>query len=86
MVGWGCCLPLCMSFVVLAESMLFVELAKAEDDWLWRSSRTSNKLEHELCCFGKPVVERAKGRIENTGYEVMAKALCGSLLWMMIAA
>jgi hypothetical protein len=64
--------------------MLFVELAKVEDGWLWRSDRTGNKPELELGCFGKFVGERAKGRMENTNCEAMANALCGSVLWMMI--
>jgi hypothetical protein len=57
--------------------MLFMESAKAEDGWLWHSDRTGNRQVLELAYFGKFVVERAKGRMENTSCEVMATALCG---------
>jgi hypothetical protein len=52
--------------VELAESMLFVELAKAEGGWLWHNGRIDNK--QELVpgyCLGEFVVERAKGRIRD---------------------
>jgi hypothetical protein len=52
---------------------------------LWHSDRISNKLELGLSCFGKLVVERAKGRMENTDRVAVANALCDSLLWMIIA-
>jgi hypothetical protein len=39
----------------------------------------------ELGYFGKLAVENAKGKMENIGCEVVANALCGLLLWMMIA-
>jgi hypothetical protein len=66
--------------VELTNDILFVELVKVEAGLLWCSDRTSNKLELELGCFGRFVVERAKDRMENTGCGVMANALCGSLL------
>jgi hypothetical protein len=70
--------------VELEESMLFVELTKAENDWLWHNDRIGNKSKLGSGCLGKFVVERAKGKMENTGYEAMSIALCDSLLWMMI--
>jgi hypothetical protein len=51
--------------------------------WLWHSGRIGNKSELWLDCFGK-LVERAKGRMENTDCEIVANALCGSILWTMI--
>jgi hypothetical protein len=57
--------------------MLFMESAKAEDGWLWHSDRTGNRPVLELAYFGKFVVERAKGRMENTSCEVMTTTLCG---------
>jgi hypothetical protein len=42
--------------VVLVEGMLFVDLVKAEDGWLWCSDRIGNKPELELGCFGQFVV------------------------------
>jgi hypothetical protein len=71
--------------MVLTQGMLFVELAKAEDGWLWRSDKIGNKLELEVGCFGKLVVERAKGTMENIDCEVVVNALCGSLHSTMIA-
>jgi hypothetical protein len=65
-----------MWFVILVEGMLFVELVKAEGGWLWRIGRIGNKSELGLVCFAKLVVERAKGRMENTDCEVVANALC----------
>jgi hypothetical protein len=47
------------------DGMLFVELAKAIDDWLWHNGRINNMLEVGLGYFGKLVVERAKDRMEN---------------------
>jgi hypothetical protein len=43
--------------------MLFVELVKIADDWLWHSGRIGNM--PDLGYFGNLVVERAKDRIEN---------------------
>jgi hypothetical protein len=45
--------------------MLFVELAKVMYDWLWRSGRIGNMLEVGFGYFGKLVVERVNGRMEN---------------------
>jgi hypothetical protein len=66
--------------VELVEDMVFVEFVKAEGSLLWPSDRTGNKMELELGCFGRFVVGRAKGRMENTGCGAMANALCGSLI------
>jgi hypothetical protein len=66
--------------VELAEGMLFVELMKTGDDWLWHSDRTDNKPELFLGCLGEFVAEKVRGRTKNIGYEVMPIALCDSLL------
>jgi hypothetical protein len=66
--------------------MLFVKLAKAGGDWLWRSDRIDNKPKLPLGCLVGFVVERTKGRIENIGDEVEPIPLCDLLLWMMIVA
>jgi hypothetical protein len=47
--------------------MLFVELAKDEDDWLWHSGMTGNMPEHALGCFGRHAVEKAKGKMGSIG-------------------
>jgi hypothetical protein len=49
-----------------AGGMLFVELMKAMDGWLWCNSRIDNMLEFGLGYSGKLVVERAKDMMENT--------------------
>jgi hypothetical protein len=51
--------------VALLEDMLFVELAKVVDDWLWYSSMISNRLGLELDCFDRLVVENVKGKMES---------------------
>jgi hypothetical protein len=49
--------------------MLFVELAKVEDDWLWHSDMTGNMPEVEFGYFGRLGLENADGRTGNiTGY------------------
>jgi hypothetical protein len=45
--------------------MLFVELAKVVDDWLWHSGGIDSMPEVGLAYFGKLVVERAQDRMEN---------------------
>jgi hypothetical protein len=45
--------------------MLFGELAEVVGDWLWHNDRTGNKAVLGLGCFGRLVVECAKGRIDN---------------------
>jgi hypothetical protein len=53
----GLCLALDRLFVELEKGMLFVELAKAGDDWLWYSDWIDNKPELALgfvwVCGGK---------------------------------
>jgi hypothetical protein len=70
--------------IELAKDMLFMELTKGEGDWLWHSGTIGNKSKLGLGCLGEFVMERAKGIMENTGYDVMPIALCDSLLWTMI--
>jgi hypothetical protein len=53
--------------VALPEGILFVELAKVEDCWLWHSDMISNKLEPGLGCFRRLAVERANGKMESVG-------------------
>jgi hypothetical protein len=53
--------------VALLEGMLFVELVKVEDGWLWHSDMTGNKPRVRLGCFGRLFVEKAKGKIESIG-------------------
>jgi hypothetical protein len=66
--------------VILAEGMLFLELAKVKDGWLWYSGMIGNKSERGIDYFGKVVVETTKGTMENTDCEAVANVLCGSLL------
>jgi hypothetical protein len=51
--------------VALLEDMLFVELAKVMDDWLWHSGMIGNKPRLELGCFGRLVVGNVKRMMEN---------------------
>jgi hypothetical protein len=57
--------------------MLFVELAKVVDDWLWRSGRIANMLEVGLDYFVKLVVERVKDRMDNVSGSRGVIAWCG---------
>jgi hypothetical protein len=41
------------------------KLAEIEDGWLWCSDMIGNKPELELGYFGRLIVERAKGKMEN---------------------
>jgi hypothetical protein len=43
--------------------MLFVELEKVENGWLWHNDMTDNMPELELGCFGKLAVGKAKGKM-----------------------
>jgi hypothetical protein len=61
-------------------------VGRAEDDWWWHSDRIGNMAELGCGCLGKFAMGRAKGRMENTGCEVMTIALCDSLLWLMVVA
>jgi hypothetical protein len=74
--GW-CYYTLGRWFAELLGDMLFVELAKVVDDWLWRSGRIANMLEVGLDCFVKLVVERVKDRMENVAGSGGAIAWCG---------
>jgi hypothetical protein len=53
--------------VALLEGILFVELVKVEDDWLWCSDMIGNKLELGLGYFCRLTVERVNGKIESIG-------------------
>jgi hypothetical protein len=41
--------------------MLFVELVRVEDDWLWHSDMTVNKPEVGLGYFDRIIAEEARG-------------------------
>jgi hypothetical protein len=56
-----------MWFVALPKGMLFVELVKAQDGWLWCSGMTGNKLEVGLGCFGRLATKRMKGKMGSIG-------------------
>jgi hypothetical protein len=71
--------------VKLAESMLYVELAKAGGGWLWHNDMIDNKSEPVPGCLGGLAVEKSKGGMGNINGEEVAIALCDLLLWMMIA-
>jgi hypothetical protein len=45
--------------------MLFVELVKVDDSWLLHSGMIDNKTELELGYFGRLLVERVRGKMEN---------------------
>jgi hypothetical protein len=45
--------------------MLFVELVKVEDGWLWCSGMTSSMPEVGFGCYDRLVMENAKGRMGN---------------------
>jgi hypothetical protein len=45
--------------------MLFAELTKVEDDWLWHNGRIGSMSEVGFGCFGKLAVEEAKDKMEN---------------------
>jgi hypothetical protein len=53
--------------------MLFAELAKVDDEWLWYNGRIGSMLE---VGFGKLVVE-AKDRMENIAGNMEPTAWCG---------
>jgi hypothetical protein len=50
--------------VVLVEGMLFSELVKVEDDWLWHNGRIGSMSKVSFGCFGKLVVKE-ENRMEN---------------------
>jgi hypothetical protein len=45
--------------------MLYVELVKVEDGWLWRSSMTGSMSEVRFGCYDRFVAENVKGRMGN---------------------
>jgi hypothetical protein len=49
--------------VALPEDMLFVELVKVVDDWLWHSDMIDNRSGLGLDSFDRLVVENAKGKM-----------------------
>jgi hypothetical protein len=51
--------------VAPVRGMLFVELVKVEDDWLWRSGMTGNMSEVGFGYFGRLGLENAEGRMRN---------------------
>jgi hypothetical protein len=54
-----------MLFVAPVRGMLFVELAKIEDGWLWRSCMAGSMPRVGFGCYDRLVVENVKGRIGN---------------------
>jgi hypothetical protein len=54
--------------------MLFVELVRVVNGWLWHSDMIHNKPGLEFGCFGRLAVKNAKGRMENIadGRELLA--------------
>jgi hypothetical protein len=53
--------------VALPEGMLFMELVKARDDWLWRSDMTGNKTVVRLDYFGRIVAKKVMGKMQSIG-------------------
>jgi hypothetical protein len=54
-----------MLYGELVEGMLFRELAQVEGGWLGHNDMIGNRLEHGLGCFGRLVLEKAKGMMES---------------------
>jgi hypothetical protein len=52
-----------MLFVELAEGVLFVELVKVEDGWLWHSGMISSMPEIGFGYLYKPVVKKSKDKM-----------------------
>jgi hypothetical protein len=48
--------------------VLFVELMKVVDDWLWCSDRIDNKPKLGLGYLDSSTMGRMKGKIESIGY------------------
>jgi hypothetical protein len=63
--------------VASAGGMLFVELAKVEDDWLCHSNMTGNMPEVGFGYFGRLGLENADGRIGNITSYAEPIAWCG---------
>jgi hypothetical protein len=51
--------------VALVKGMLFVELTKVEDGWLWHNDRIGSMPEVGFDCFDKLVVEKVNDRMGN---------------------
>jgi hypothetical protein len=51
--------------VALVKGMLFVELTKVEDGWLWHNGRIGSIPEVGFDCFDKLVVEKVNDRMGN---------------------
>jgi hypothetical protein len=47
--------------------MLFMGLAKVEDDWLWYSDMTGNKSKVGLDYFDRLAAGKSKGKMESIG-------------------
>jgi hypothetical protein len=71
--------------VALSEDMLFVELAKVVDDWLWRSRMIGNTLGLGLDYFGRLVLRNVNGKMENIAGGGEPIAWCGWLLLVLFA-
>jgi hypothetical protein len=63
--------------VILTEGMVFAELAKVEDSWLWCNDRIDSMLKVGFDCFGMLVVDEANDRKENTAGGEEPIAWCG---------
>jgi hypothetical protein len=51
--------------VLLVKCMLFTELVKVEDGWLWSNGRIGSMPKVGSYYFGRLVVEEAKDRMKN---------------------
>jgi hypothetical protein len=54
-----------MLFVALPGGMLFMELTKVEDNWLWCSCMIGNKPKLGLSYFGRLAVGKGKCKMES---------------------
>jgi hypothetical protein len=57
--------------------MLFEELVKVADDWLWRNGRIGSMLEVGLGCSDSVVVKKMKDMMENVAGGEKLIAWCG---------
>jgi hypothetical protein len=57
--------------------MLFVELVKVVDDWLWHSDMIDNRSGLGLDSFDRLVVENAKGKMQSIIGDGESIAWCG---------
>jgi hypothetical protein len=63
--------------VILVEGMLFAELVKVEDDWLWHNGRFGTILEVGFGYFGRLAMEEASDRMKNIAGGEEPIAWCG---------